>query len=189
MITAIILIVASALHADLGVPTFVAGMITTILVLLLTRQSPMETIKGISWSVLPLVAGLFVIVEALDRTGVTTILADQLVSLASVSDGYAVGVAGTFVAVICNLVNNLPAGLLAGSVVQAAHVSDKVAGAILIGVDLGPNLSVTGSLATILWLSALRREGLDISSWKFLKLGTVVMFPALIMSLASLVLL
>jgi len=189
MITAIVLIVASALHADLGVPTFVAGMITTILVLLLTRQSPMETIKGISWSVLPLVAGLFVIVEALDRTGVTTILANQLVSLASVSDGYAVGVAGTFVAVICNLVNNLPAGLLAGSVVQAAHVSDKVAGAILIGVDLGPNLSVTGSLATILWLSALRREGLDISSWKFLKLGTVVMFPALIMSLASLVLL
>lgn len=189
MITAIILIVASALHADLGVPTFVAGMITTILVLLLTRRSPVETIKGISWSVLPLVAGLFVIVEALDRTGVTTILANQLVSLASVSEGYAVGVAGTFVAVICNLVNNLPAGLLAGSVVQAAHVSDKVAGAILIGVDLGPNLSVTGSLATILWLSALRREGLDISSWKFLKLGTVVMFPALIMSLASLVLL
>ncbi|MEJ8307901.1 arsenic transporter [Agrobacterium larrymoorei] len=188
VITAIILIVASALHADLGVPTFIAGTITTILVLLLTRQSPIETVKGISWSVLPLVAGLFVIVEALDRTGVTTILAHQLVSLASVSEGYAVGVAGTFVALICNLVNNLPAGLLAGSVVQAAHVSDKVAGAVLIGVDLGPNLSVTGSLATILWLSALRREGLDISSWRFLKLGAVVMFPALLLSLAALVL-
>ena len=33
----------------------------------------------------------------------------------------------------------------------------------LIGVDLGPNLSVTGSLATILWLTAIRREGEDVA--------------------------
>ncbi|EJZ20063.1 arsenic transporter (plasmid) [Rhizobium sp. Pop5] len=189
LVTAIILVAASAMHADLGVPTFLAGTITTALVLMLTRQSPVETIKGISWSVLPLVAGLFVIVEALDRTGVTGLLSRELASLASASQAQAVGVAGVFVAVVCNLVNNLPAGLVAGSAVQAAHVSDKVAGAVLIGVDLGPNLSVTGSLATILWLSALRREGLHISSWKFLKLGTVVMFPALFFSLASLMLL
>ncbi|QWW71635.1 arsenic transporter [Rhizobium sp. WYJ-E13] len=188
LVTAIILVTASAMHADLGVPTFLAGTITTALVLMLTRQSPVETIKGISWSVLPLVAGLFVIVEALDRTGVTGLLSGQLASLASASQAEAVGVAGVFVAIVCNLVNNLPAGLVAGSAVQAAHVSDKVAGAVLIGVDLGPNLSVTGSLATILWLSALRREGLHISSWRFLKLGTVVMFPALILSLASLIL-
>ncbi|MBB3308317.1 arsenical pump membrane protein [Rhizobium sp. BK196] len=189
LVTAVILVAASAMHVDLGVPTFLAGTITTALVLTLTRQSPVETIKGISWSVLPLVAGLFVIVEALDRTGVTGLLSGQLASLASASEAQAVGVAGVFVAVICNLVNNLPAGLVAGSAVQAAHVSDKVAGAVLIGVDLGPNLSVTGSLATILWLSALRREGLDLGSWRFLKLGAVVMFPALILSLASLILL
>jgi len=56
-----------------------------------------------------------------------------------------------------NLVNDLPAGL-AGSIVSASHVPRQVASAVLIGVDLGPNLLVTGSLATILWLSALRRE-------------------------------
>ena len=44
-------------------------------------------------------------------------------------------------------------------------------GAVLIGVDLGPNLSVTGSLATILWLVALRREGSHVGAWHFLKLG------------------
>ncbi|MBB3659330.1 arsenical pump membrane protein [Rhizobium sp. BK650] len=189
LVTAVVLVAASAMHVDLGVPTFLAGTITTASVLTLTRQSPVETIKGISWSVLPLVAGLFVIVEALDRTGVTGLLSGHLASLASASQAEAVGVSGVFVAVVSNLVNNLPAGLVAGSAVQAAQVSDKVAGAVLIGVDLGPNLSVTGSLATILWLSALRREGLDIGSWRFLKLGAVVMFPALILSLASLIVL
>ncbi len=84
--------------------------------------------------------------------------------------------------------NNLPAGLLAGAAVQAAEVSHKVAGAILIGVDLGPNLSVTGSLATILWLTAIRREGENVSAWQFLKLGLLVMPPALVLALGALLL-
>lgn len=184
--TALILIGASAMNLDLGIPTFAAGIITTIVVLTLTRQSPIETIRGISWSVLPLVAGLFVIVEAVNHTGLTALLSDRLASLAAQSQMQAAGAAGLSVAIVSNLVNNLPAGLFAGSAVQAAHVSDTVAGAVLIGVDLGPNLSVTGSLATILWLAALRREGLHMGAWTFLKLGVIVMFPALILSLAAL---
>jgi arsenical pump membrane protein len=92
---------------------------------------------------------------------------------------------GVVLAVGCNLVNNLPAGLVAGRVVDMAHVPDRVRSAVLIGVDLGPNLSVTGSLATILWLSALRREGHSVSAWVFLKLGALVMPPALLLAIAG----
>jgi arsenical pump membrane protein len=56
---------------------------------------------------------------------------------------------------------------------------------MLIGVDLGPNLSVTGSLATILWLVALRREQIEVTAWRFLKLGALVMPPALLAALAA----
>jgi len=56
---------------------------------------------------------------------------------------------------------------------------------VLIGVDLGPNLSVTGSLATILWLVALRREGMRVGFWQFLKLGALVMPPALLLALGA----
>ena len=55
---------------------------------------------------------------------------------------------GAGVAVLCNLVNNLPAGLMAGSVMAGADASTFVRGAVAIGIDLGPNLSVTGSLAS-----------------------------------------
>ena len=54
-----------------------------------------------------------------------------------------------------------------------------------IGVDLGPNLSVTGSLATILWLLALRREGLDVSALDFLKVGVIAMPCALLAAMAG----
>ena len=59
-------------------------------------------------------------------------------------------------------------------------------GAVLKGVDLGPNLSVTGSLATILWLTALRKENLHVSAWQFLRVGLIVMPPALILALGVL---
>jgi arsenical pump membrane protein len=57
---------------------------------------------------------------------------------------------------------------------------------MLIGVDLGPNLSVTGSLATILWLAVIRREGLDVSTWQFLRIGALAMPSALILALVGL---
>ena len=184
--TALILIAASASGYDLGLPTFAAGVIITVLVLLQARKSPMQTIKGISWSVLPLVGGLFVIVGALNQTGLPADLAHRLTTSAATDPFQTAGISSLLTALVCNLVNNLPAGLVAGSVIQAAHVSDAIAGAILIGVDLGPNLSVTGSLATILWLSALRREGLHMGALAFLRIGAVVMLPALALSLLAL---
>jgi Na+/H+ antiporter NhaD/arsenite permease-like protein len=57
--------------------------------------------------------------------------------------------------------------------------------AILIGVDLGPNLSVTGSLATILWLTALRRAGQAIGGDRFLRLGVLAMPPAVVLAIAA----
>lgn len=186
ILTGAALIGASAAGIELGLPTFVAGLATALVVLAIKRGGFVEVAKDVSWSVLPLVAGLFVLVEALEETGVLKMLADALKSYASADPTLTAWTGGAAVAFGANLVNNLPAGLLAGAAVQAAHVSQKVAGAILIGVDLGPNLSVTGSLATILWLTAIRREGQDVSAGKFLKLGLLVMPPALILALAAL---
>ncbi len=186
-LTAIGLVIVSALDLDLGLPTFVAGIATTLLIVVVNREPPVEVVKGISWSVLPLVAGLFVIVEALSGTGLVGMLGDILARSAATSPAWTAGVAGVGVGFAANLVNNLPAGLFAGSAVQAAGAPSLVAAAILIGVDLGPNLSVTGSLATILWLTALRREGIEVGTWQFLKLGVVVMIPALLLSIATLI--
>ncbi|HEY9138315.1 MAG TPA: ArsB/NhaD family transporter, partial [Terriglobus sp.] len=55
-------------------------------------------------------------------------------------------------------------------------------------VDLGPNLSVTGSLATILWLLAIRKEGMNVSAWDFLKAGAIAMPAAMLAAVAGLLL-
>ena len=186
VLTGAVLIAASAFDVELGLPTFAAGLLTVAAVLILKRGNPWHVAKDISWGVLPLVSGLFVLVEALEKSGVLVTLGQALKTAAARSDVVAGWVAGVIIAVASNFVNNLPAGLLAGAAVQTAQIHDKVSGAILIGVDLGPNLSVTGSLATILWLAAIRREGESVSAWTFLKLGVIAMPPALGAALAGL---
>jgi arsenical pump membrane protein len=182
----VVLIGASALNVQLGLPTFLCGAITSVAILALNRESPLSLLGGISWSVLPLVAGLFVMVEALIRNGVISRLAETIGSRAAQSETTATWGVGIVTALADNIANNLPVGLIAGSVVVNDHLPASVIGAMLIGVDLGPNLSVTGSLATILWLVALRREGIEVNALRFLGLGLLVMPPALIASLLAL---
>ena len=188
VLTAAVLLGASAADWPLGLPTFVAGAATLLLVMTRSRFGLWHVLRDVSWGVLPLVAGLFVLVQALDRTGVTgdiAALVAELVQRSATGAAWAVGLALGFGS---NLVNNLPAGLLAGRVVEMAQVPPPVRAAVLIGVDIGPNLSVTGSLATILWLTALRREGLHVGAWQFLKLGALVMPPALVLAIGGVLL-
>ena len=184
--TAAALLVASGLGLELGLPTIITGTLTAAIVLLSARKSPLSLVQGISWSVLPLVAGLFVLVEALNRTGVTHWLTTALITNAGHSAAKTTWASGVGVALLCNVLNNLPAGLIAGNVLQTAHVSETIKSAVLIGVDLGPNLSVTGSLATILWLTALRRENIEVGAWQFLKIGALVMTVPLLLAIGSL---
>jgi len=183
--TAVTLLVASALDRQLGLPTFVAGTVVTVVVLLIGRQSPVAVVRDVSWSVLPLVAGLFILVEGVQQTGILQSIASMLHQAAAANPRATSLGAGAIVAFASNLLNNLPTGLVAATVTAHADVPVQVTSGLLIGVDLGPNLSVTGSLATILWLIALRREGEAVTAWRFLKLGMVVMPPALLAALLA----
>lgn len=182
--TAVALLTASAMDIQLGLPTALAGAGTAAIVLLFNPAKTWSIVKDISWGVLPLVAGLFVLVEALNETGVVAAISALMREAAAQSVVWAAWTCGIAVAIAANLANNLPVALIAGSALQADHIADAVTRAVLIGVDLGPNLSVTGSLATILWLSALRREEHSIGARRFLQLGLLVMPPALVFAIA-----
>jgi arsenical pump membrane protein len=149
------------------------------------RQAPWAILEQISWSVLPLVAGLFILVAGLQKTGVIDQLGEALRQLQGQSETVAIWWASLLVAIADNLINNLPTGLIASAVGATVGAGPRVSGALLMSVDIGPNLSITGSLATILWLIALRREGAELSALRFLKLGIVVMPPALLSAVAA----
>ena len=185
VITALVLMSASALGAPLGFPTLGAGLAVVALVTALTRRSPAPLLHQVSWGVLPLVGGLFVVVRAVFATGLPDHAVAMLHLWAETAPNLAASGIGTLFALASNLINNLPVGLVAATASHTGNLPPHIVGAMLIGVDLGPNLSVTGSLATILWLVSLRKEGLHVTAAEFLRVGLCVMPPALALALAT----
>jgi arsenical pump membrane protein len=184
----VVLLTASSFGKDLGWPTCLVALGIVVIISIKVRSNPLCLAREISWGTLGLVAGLFVMVDAVESIGATRYTQDWFVWAQKLGPPISVLVVGFAVGISNNLVNNLPLGLIAGGTLQAAHVKGLLANAALIGVDLGPNLSITGSLATILWLIALRKEKLDVSFWSFLKVGLVAMPIALLASLGGAIL-
>jgi arsenical pump membrane protein len=180
-----VLLTASALGGELGLPTCVAALAITAAVSIKTKSNPLRLAREISWGTIGLVAGLFILVDAVESIGALNLTQTWLEWAQRLAPAPGALLTSFAVGVVNNLVNNLPLGLIAGGTLEAAHVKGLIANGVLIGVDLGPNLSVTGSLATILWLLALRREKLDVSFWSFLKVGIVAMPVALLLSMAA----
>ena len=180
-----VLLTASWLNRDLGLPTCLAAIAITVAVSIKARNNPWKLAKEISWGTLALVAGLFIMVDAVESIGALRFTQAALGWAQGLAPATGALVTSFAVGIANNVVNNLPLGLIAGATVRAAHVRGLLANAVLIGVDLGPNLSVTGSLATILWLIALRKEKLDVSFWDFLKVGAVAMPVAMLAAMGG----
>ena len=188
LLMVITLLTASTLKMDLGLPTCLAALAITAAVSIKSKSSPLKLAREISWSTLILVAGLFIMVDAVESIGALKLTQSWLAAAQTLTPPVAALAVGFVVAIGNNLVNNLPLGLIAGGTLQAAHIQGLISRAVLIGVDLGPNLSITGSLATILWLLALRKEKLNVSFWDFLKVGLIAMPVALLLSLGGAIL-
>lgn len=181
----VVLLTASTLKKDLGLPTCLAALAITVVVSSKSKSNPLKLAREISWGTLGLVAGLFLMVDAIESIGALTLTRSWLSWAEHLPYVSGAMVTGFAVAIANNVVNNLPLGLIAGGTLQATHTRGLLANAVLIGVDLGPNLSITGSLATILWLLALRKEELNVSFWGFLKVGAIAMPVALVLTIGA----
>lgn len=137
-----------------------------------TKRVDFGLLREISWPVLPFVIGLFVVIGGVENLGLTAPIAKCLTALHSPLLGMLAAAGGAGAA--SNIVNNLPAALLARSVLLSAHVQSPLIYAALLGTNIGPNLTLSGSLATLLVREAARKKGETLGAKDFLKVGLCV---------------
>ena len=118
------------------------------------------------------VLGLGLVVQALVGNGLGAAIARVLPHGSSLPALLAIA---AIAAAVANVVNNLPAVLvllaaLTGSGASPAHLAGPVL-AILIGVNIGPNLTYAGSLATLLWRRLLAERDHEVELGEFTRLG------------------
>lgn len=172
-------ILASALQLPLSFVALSGGAALLVGALGWKRITLAEIARNISWPIFGFIAGMFVVVRAIDETGLTYRLGHLLLHL---SGGTKLGavLVGTFGAALgTNLINNVPMAVVMNSSLMslesaAPAVRHGFVAATMFGCDLGPNLTTVGSLATMLWLLILRQRDVDVSGLDYFKVGVLV---------------
>jgi arsenical pump membrane protein len=173
VLAALALVVAASRAGALGSVAFALGIVATLVAVTRRRDAPLAIARGIAWPVVLLTMGLFVIVEAFELGGVATLTRALVTWALHTSPPLArLGIAAA-AALASNVANNLPVGLELGRTVAATHPPTPLGSAALVGVNLGPNFSVNGSLATVLWLAILRRFDVRVSALHFAAIGAM----------------
>lgn len=174
-------VVASALGIS---PAWAAAAGAAVLAgraLVRRHTTPTAIVRAASLPFLAFVLALGIVVRAVVDNG----LADALGHL--VPDGTSLpallGVAA-LAAVLANVINNLPAVLVL--LPLTAPTGPGAVLAVLLGVNIGPNLTYAGSLATLLWRRIVRRHGTDVELGEFTRLGLLTVPAALGLSVVAL---
>ena len=172
-------IIASAIQLPLSLVAL-GGAVFLLLGALYWKQSTLREIgKHVSWPIFGFIAGMFIIVRAVENTNLTTQFGLVLLHLSGGSSFGAVMVGTLGAALGTNLINNVPMAVVLTSALRGVqHAAPSIRlgfiASTIFGCDLGPNITTVGSLATVLWLLILRRRNLDVSGLDYFKVGIVV---------------
>jgi arsenical pump membrane protein len=187
------ILTAYLLALEFGLPigpvSVLGGSLLTLALMMSRRLHPKVFAAEIEWAIFPFFAGLVVVVAGASRAGLVDIAAATFRQLAGV-DQFGPSLIGIAAALAANAMNNLPAAVLAGpSFAQAGALIGEpnaaVAG-LIIGIDVGPNFTTIGSLATLLWIMLLRRRGIAIDSLAYMRYSWLPALFGLCAALAAL---
>ncbi|MES2464555.1 MAG: ArsB/NhaD family transporter, partial [Armatimonadota bacterium] len=163
------------------VPLWVVAATGTVVLLLagkLLGRVSVRTIalRGVAWSVFPFVIGMFVALRAVEDVGLSRWLGQGLAAASGQSLGQGLFVTAFGTAIGANLINNIPMLVLSLNALGDGANRSLLYAAVL-GCNLGPNITIVGSLATMLWRSVLQKRGLEISPKELAVNGLLVTVP------------
>lgn len=173
-----------------GSPVWVVAAATAALGIALCHHhraaSPRALVAAVSWETLVFLFCVFVIAIGLRNVGLVDRVADLYAAPAgAAAKAILIGVSS---AVGSAVLNNHPMSIInALAIATLPEPRQDLILAALIGGDLGPRLLPMGSLAALLWLASLRRQGVHIGTATFVRVGVVVTLPALAVSLLLLI--
>ncbi len=184
-------IVSLATSQYIGVEMWIISFVTAIseilcvTVSLCIRKQKLTLLgrglSGMPFEIIPFIIGMFIIVLALDSSGITAMIQT---ALSPYNDVFTYGYV-SFIA--ANIVNNIPMSVLFSKILASGSLP-STAGiyATVIGSNIGAFLSPVGALAGIMWSNLLRKKGVRISILRFLKYGAAIGIPAISAALLGL---
>jgi arsenical pump membrane protein len=174
-------VLTSAVGIDPAWAALAGALVLAGRALLRRQATPLTVVRAAAPSFLAFVLALGIVVRAVVDNG----LSDALGHLLPGGTGIAalLGIAA-LAAVLANLINNLPAVLVL--LPLTAQSGPGAVLAVLLGVNIGPNLTYAGSLATLLWRRIVHQHEHGVDLKEFTKLGLLAVPSALVPAVVAL---
>ena len=154
------------------------------------RVGVLDVVKKAPWHILLFAFGMYVTVYALNNTGVTAFIIEYLKDVMTQNLVFSSFISGLLISVLSNVMNNLPSVMLGTLIItdmgMDLHMLQVSYISIIIGSDIGALLSPMGTLATLLWMFVLRRNGIQISWSRYFKVALMVIPITLLVTLIAL---
>jgi arsenical pump membrane protein len=160
-------------------------MLTAAVYCIIKKRRPAEIVacaRRAPWEFVPFIISMFIIVLAVEKYGITQIIAEFL------SGGGTVLKYGGLSFLSSNIINNIPMSVLFEAVIRNLSGIERARAiyASIIGSNLGALLTPIGALAGLMWVSLLKNNGVKFSARAYVKYGCLISIPALASSLLGL---
>jgi arsenical pump membrane protein len=135
-----------------------------------------NTLNHMPWAIIPFILSLFILVEAIELSGLTKEIGNFLRDLSLNSTTIYTYLFGFLSAISANFLNNIPMSVAFVPIISEASVNglQPAIFATIIGSNLGANITPLGALAGIMWIGILKNKDYNIKFSHFLKYGLIV---------------
>jgi Na+/H+ antiporter NhaD/arsenite permease-like protein len=160
-----------------GVPIAIVAIAGAAVTLFTRRVKPQKVYREISWELLVLFAGLFVVTAGVERTG----LVDVLLDWARAANLQRPWVLTAVTAVLSNLVSNVPAVLLLKPLVPSLGDPEQTWLILAMASTLAGNLTILGSVANLIVVEAARAARVEIGFVEYCRVGVPLTLVTLLL--------
>ena len=166
---------AQTLNVGLDYIAFCGG----VAALLFSGFSPEAAIGKVKWPIVLFFVGLFVLIGAVQETGLLTLLAAGIYDLADGQMIPAVAMITPFVFVTAGIVDNIPVAAtmipVVSTMIDRGMEAEPLWWTLIAACNLGGNPTPVGSIAAVIALHALEKErGISIGWGEYMKVGVTV---------------
>lgn len=175
----VLTVLGFALAQQVGVGLDFIAICGAIAVLLFSGFDPDEAIRKVKWPIILFFVGLFVLIGTVGKTGLLTVMANQIFAITGPNIVPILLILVPFVFVTAAIVDNIPVAATMIPVVQTMIAKgldpEPLWWALIAACNLGGNPTPVGSIAAVIALHALERErGIRIGWGEYMKVGGTV---------------
>ncbi len=168
---------------DMGLEAVALGA-AALFLLLFAPHTVEEALNTVEWSLVIFFASLFVIIGVMELAGVLAAIGDVLKMLLLLPGGLAAAAVTWSAAIASSVTDNIPLAVVLAKILSLMKVesSSILWWSVIFGANLGGNITPIGSASTVVAMTVIKKQNVNLSFIGFVKMAVPFAFVQLVLA-------